>query len=653
MPYHEAMSSDGSVNLQRAGAELCARLELAHELWQLHALPGGGAGAEPPEGLPGPDDRTHGAGGSADDGGGVSIRLFALWLLRQRLLPALDARWSALDLPHVAMVGGTNTGKSTLLNLLLDSPVCGMSPTARFTQHPQALYPPGSPLTGGRPDWASFASRFMRFGFCGEHPPAPVADEELIRSYRPGFSAAAWPSDAARDLGSIVVWDLPDFSTQAAQVYMGSVLAGAALADVVVFVVTDESYADARALHLLQALAAAGTRLVLTCNKVDASQTELVRDMQRVLSARAGADAGVYVLPRVVGNGALRFEKLRGHEAVRAWRTAVLQAAAWPVKRAGVGRAAGWVDGQLEDLLAPLAAEASAGEGWEEQVRQRVAAAVDRYDHEYIRTVKNPQFQRALLELMRLLDVPGIGLVFRVLRSAVGGVMQVSLRAVRWAWQRWVQPGQAAPVPVEQQLLEELVSQFRVKLADWARSRAQAEPGGPWVKLAERLEQPQTPALLAGRLTGGLEQYRAGLEEQIRERAASLYRHLQGHPARLNIMRGASAVLQTGAIVAAVKLAPVVPLGYDLLIGAAASGFTGVLVQSGMGQLLGLEEARLQRWQREEFAAMFESAALDATRELLELRATQADLSAARAAWAELSPALRKVAGGQAQGAVG
>src|SRR4051812_14528281 len=63
-------------------------------------------------------------------GGDATIRVplirFALALLRMRVRPALEPGWLEDDPVHVAMFGGTNSGKSTVLNVLLGRAAAGM-----------------------------------------------------------------------------------------------------------------------------------------------------------------------------------------------------------------------------------------------------------------------------------------------------------------------------------------------------------------------------------------------------------------------------------------------------------------------------------------------------------------------------------------------
>jgi 50S ribosome-binding GTPase len=141
--------------------------------------------------------------------------------LRMRIRPALMPGWPAQDPVHVALLGGTNSGKSTVLNLLVGRAAAGMHATARFTQHPEAYLP----NTLGDQWLTNAPSRFLDYhGYRDRHPPRQSDDDLVRHGYRPAFAlfdldrleipALAPPAAAA------VFWDAPDFSTEAAQAYL-------------------------------------------------------------------------------------------------------------------------------------------------------------------------------------------------------------------------------------------------------------------------------------------------------------------------------------------------------------------------------------------------------------------------------------------------
>ena len=175
-------------------------------------------------------------GGAAAPGGGAGAQLHR---------PRLD------DQPptplHVAVIGGAGAGKSTVANLLSGALAAEANPQAGFTRHPIAYT-----SANGALDWAG------HLGFLGPlqrltQPRRPVSTRTCIRS------AASRPIRRSFDLlKDFVVWDCPDMTTWAAAGYIPRLLEAAALADVIVYVASDERYNDEVPTQFLQADAAGG-----------------------------------------------------------------------------------------------------------------------------------------------------------------------------------------------------------------------------------------------------------------------------------------------------------------------------------------------------------------------------------------------------------
>ena len=144
--------------------------------------------------------------------------------LRLRIRPALMPGWPAHDPVHVALFGGTNSGKSTVLNLLVGRAAAGMHVMARFSQYPEA-YRPG--VLGDR--WLTDApSRFREYQcYRDRHPPRQSDDDLAQHGYRPAFAFLDLDHletpVLAQPAATAVFWDAPDFSTEGAQTYLSAI----------------------------------------------------------------------------------------------------------------------------------------------------------------------------------------------------------------------------------------------------------------------------------------------------------------------------------------------------------------------------------------------------------------------------------------------
>jgi len=319
-----------------------------------------------------------------DDRQREPLHRFALGLLRMRLRPALEAGWLDADPLHVSLFGGTNSGKSTVLNLLLGRPAAGMDVTARFSQHPE-----GYRLESLGDGWlARFPSRFE--GYCryeDEHPPRQ-ADRDLSDSgYRPALAlldpnhvTAHAPEAPATT--TAVLWDVPDFSTEEARFWIGAVLDTVALADVVLLTVTDESYADARGLSLFRMVSGTGVALHVVANKVG-SRT-LVADIRGKLDAhyagpgRALPEERFHAFPFVEASSpGARLEALLASDEGRSLRTAIARAASEGPgrKREALAGSVAFLSERLDEVMAPLAAEADLAATWTQLVERTTRAS--------------------------------------------------------------------------------------------------------------------------------------------------------------------------------------------------------------------------------------------------------------------------------------
>ncbi|MBV8076574.1 MAG: 50S ribosome-binding GTPase, partial [Planctomycetaceae bacterium] len=361
---------------------------------------------------------------AVDDAVRVPVVQYAIAQLKMRVRPALEKDWLKADPVHVVLFGGTNTGKSTVLNVLLGRDGAGMSVRARFSQYPEAFRPAA---LGDR--WLdSFPSRFAGYRrYRDEHPPH-LSDEALCRDgYAPALAVIdpahldAEPMAAPAAPGA-VLWDTPDFSTEQAWTYFRAVLDAAALADVVVMTVTDESYADDRGNALLRMLGESGVAVHVAANKLGDSAT-LLDDIAKTLETIGQSRAPIHRLPHVAGTKP--GERLRGLLATReasAFRAAIAREAARgaELKRSGLLGAVGLLRRHLEEVLRPLVSEADVAARWASAV-ERITRdrLIEPYRRDYLEGIRHAEFNRALVHVMGLLQVPYIGPVLDLIGRAI------------------------------------------------------------------------------------------------------------------------------------------------------------------------------------------------------------------------------------------
>lgn len=555
-------------------------------------------------------------------------------LLAMRLAPALDGGAEDPEAGsepfHVAVFGGTNTGKSTVLNALLGRPACGMKVTARFSQAPEGWCPAE---IGDR--WrTAHPSRFRGYRVhVGERAPRQTDAELRAGGWRSALAVLDPATDGGPELAppatrAACLWDAPDVSTEEAQSWLDGVLDVAALSDVLVFVCTHESYADDRALQLLALLRSAGTAVLVCVNKI-AADASLHDDVRRKLGDAGGlelAPESFAWLPQVEGDDPTeRLERLLATPEARAlrervggleaeWRSSdpergpdrdpdresARDSARESARARALDAAAGFLESSLDDVLEPLRAEARVAERWAAVVERATRTElVEAYSRRYLESQRYEEFRRALAELTRLLELPGLG----PLLSGLGRVARAPLSLAKLAWSRWIKSeGDDASKPAEERVLAELFKAWLEALRAEAQTLARAEGHPAWSRLAARLDSAELQAELVAGFQAGYRDYRARLDERVAQAAARIHEKVAENPRLLAGLRTANLVGDAGVTISAVAAGGLSPT--DLVLGPLVHGLWNELVERGLGSYIRAQETRLKAEQLEDLRAL-------------------------------------------------
>ncbi|OWK34709.1 GTPase domain-containing protein [Fimbriiglobus ruber] len=158
----------------------------------------------------------------------------------------------------IAVVGGAGAGKSTVSNLLAGSVVADANPQAGYTRHPTAYLP--AALGVQWPSYLGFLGPLTRLS---QTQPANL-DEDVYQVKR----VPAPDNGAADPLSDFVIWDCPDMTTWASTGYVSRLMEVVGLADVVVYVASDERYNDEVPTQFLHHVIRAGKAVVVCLTKV-------------------------------------------------------------------------------------------------------------------------------------------------------------------------------------------------------------------------------------------------------------------------------------------------------------------------------------------------------------------------------------------------
>jgi hypothetical protein len=498
---------------------------------------------------------------------------FAAALVRNCIGPFLNGQAPAPL--HIAVVGGAGAGKSTVANFLSGATLAEANPQAGFTRHPIAYT-----NANGQVSWPA------HLGFLGNLQrlvqPSPASlDADVYQVRRVPVEPGAFSL-----LPSFVVWDCPDMTTWAAAGYVPRLLEVAGLADVIVYVASDERYNDEVPTQFLRLLLQAGKAVVVCLVKMrEADAPALVTHFQKeVLNKLPGRVVTCLTIPHLTP------EQLADpvHKAARYRipllnQVAVLGEPQPAARRRSVRAGASYLVAAQDHLLSVARHDLAALQGWRTLVLEGQREFDTRYHREYLLSEKFHRFDEALVRLLELLELPGIG---RVLSGALW-VVRTPYRLIKGFFNKAIKRPDAPAMP-ERPVLEAALGGWLDLLRKEAARRADTHPvwahldKGFGAGLAEQARE---------RFEQGFRGFQQGLADEVDRTARAIYEELERNPVALNTLRGTKFALEVGAITGAIVTAGQ-NWAIDLILVPLAASITHHLVE-----LLGKQYVDNQREQ--------------------------------------------------------
>jgi len=462
------------------------------------------------------------------------LRLAAA-LVRNCVGPMLDDQ---PPLPiHVVVVGGAGAGKSTVANLLSGATAAEANPQAGFTRHPIAYTSINGPL-----NWTGHA------GFLG--PLQPLAQPSPSSLDEDVYQVRRIPTDASSFdlLKDFIVWDCPDMTTWAASGYLPRLMEAAALADILVYVASDERYNDEVPTQFLHLLGQTGKPAVVVLMKMkEADAPALIAHFQKEVIAHlphpsGGGVIGVlaipFLTPAQLADPARQAPRYR---IPLLNQVAVLGTPAAATRRRTVVGATQFLVRHRENLLSVAQQDLQAMQSWQAVVVAGQADFEQRYLREYLTSEKFRGFDEALLRLMELLELPGVGKFV----SGVLYVLRTPYRLLKDVISKAVSRPDAASrpeLPILEDALNGWIDLLRKEAARhddkhalWAHVAAGFHDGGLAERIRERFQQ-------------NYRNFQTGLTSEVDRTARAIYEELEKTPALLNTLRGSKFALDAAAI---------------------------------------------------------------------------------------------------------
>ncbi len=469
---------------------------------------------------------------------------------------------------HIAVIGPTQSGKSTLVNLLLNQEAAGVSPLAGFTVHPQAFS-----IDLSNDALTEVAEHFSGFQQVEQFSLSP----EKYNSY-------SLTSISSQHLSGCMLWDTPDFDSIDAQNYKEGVLKTLALADVLVLVVSKEKYADQSVWDVLALLEPLNQSLLVVINKLVADSEQLIIDSFIERWQQVRSDPAPTIFP-------ILFAKDHALTDQQAGLSDLLQRSIKQVKRKKHDQAAyAFIRQNWHEWISPITLEIEAQAQWQSIVSHTLKDALVIYQRDYL---DHPQhydtFQNALAKLLTLLEVPGIA-----------KVLMQSRKALTWPLRKIFSLGGEVskgshPITKETEVLQQIAEHILLQVGDKVLDQIDQEHDNNkwWKQINSQLRQDKS--IILGDFAQKTELYHENFKQDIEATAQGLYTKLEEHPAILNSLR-ATRVTTDAAMLALTVQAGGIGL-HDLLIAPAMLSITSYLAESAVGSYLHRAESELKQRQ--------------------------------------------------------
>ena len=468
------------------------------------------------------------------------LRLAAA-LVRNAIHPFLDGQ-EPKPL-HVTVIGGASAGKSTVVNLLTGSTSAEAGPQAGYTRHPIAYTNANGAIT-----WPA------HLGFLG--PLVRLHEEAPGNLDKDVYQVRRVPADTVSSslLQDFVVWDCPDMTTWAAEGYIHRLMEVCGLTDVLVYVASDERYNDRVPTQFLELLLQAGKPVVVCLTKMREADAAAFKDhfKSEVIDKMLQSNANINCLA-IPYLSAADLASPTGKASQ--YRIPLLnQVAVWGqpssamARARTVGYATNYLMTHVNDLLSVARDDLAALESWRAAVEVGQSDFENRYRQEFLNSEKFHRFDEALVRLLELLELPGIGKVF----SNAMRLVQAPFRMMKGWLSKNLVRAEATTQP-ERPVLETALNGWLDFLRKEALQRsdsnalwAHIETGFNGGKLAEQAKE---------KFEQGFRNFQLGLADEVERTARAIYEELEKNPVLLNTLRGGKFAMDVSAITAAVVTA--------------------------------------------------------------------------------------------------
>ena len=477
-----------------------------------------------------------------------------------------------------SVLGPTQAGKSTTVNLLLQQDQAGVSPLAGYTVHPQGF---GLNVSEPEVDWLQqYFESFARSD-------AGARGEPGDKSY--AFSCVQ--GDAQHPLSHSMVWDTPDFDSLGAVLYQEGVLKTAALGDVILLVLSKDKYADQSVWDILRLLEPLATPTVICLNKVTPDARDvLVKSLRNKWSdVRNDQPLAIVTLPYIKSGLTVESVATELSDLYKALQKASAKS---DVKKQQKN-ALGFVKSHFNTWLEPVIAEHKAVDQWQQLLQENVDEALSIYQRDYLNHPQHYEtFNKALAELLTLLELPGVAKALAGLRKIITWPMRTLFRVGKRAVS-----GNEDADSLETRILGQVSDHLFVQLGEALLKKADQDNlhADWWRDLSRQLRQEKETVEV--QFSTAVRDYHKTFQEEIHQTAYGLYHKLEEHPATLNSLRTTRVATDAAALAIALHTGGIGV--QDFVIAPAVLSITSMMTEGALGRHMKSVANKLKKTQRE------------------------------------------------------
>jgi len=482
---------------------------------------------------------------------------------------------------QIGIVGPTQAGKSTLVNLITDSNAAGVSARAGYTVHAQGF---GMGLSDAE---LTPINTILE-------PMVRVSADQLDREDFDAYVLDPIQAGTSALVDKAVVWDSPDFDSIEARGYRGAVLYTLALSDVLILMVSKDKYGDKSVWDMLSLMMPLKKPILVVINKLNANDAPAVQRSfaERFQTRFPGVDhLPLIVLPYVEED--LNFSVHELDDLKQGLVTAEQSIARLDLK-AAIDE---FTNTHWARWIEPAENERNAVDTWNASVTDAIDEAFTQYESRYLNDeARNDTFNRALAELLNLLEIPGIAATLQKTREVVTWPVR-KLFGFGMSQVRGAAPA-APPEDMERDVLQSIQSHVLTTLQGVAIDAQQdfPEQSDWWQALHAELRDARDNLVLD--CDAAAKQYQQDFEPRIDAAAERLYQQLQTQPTLLNSLRAARVTTDAAAVALAVKSGGLAAT--DLLVAPAMLSVTTLLTESALGRYMATVRNELKAEQRTE-----------------------------------------------------